>query len=84
MSLQQSNVLVLAETWIPENVEKSNEIELRNYESHLNSTGRGKGLAILYKQEYNEIKNHNEDDININKIESEDLDTAAKMDFVKN
>ena len=76
-SLQQSNVLVLAETWIPKNGTGCEQYELKNYDTHLNSTGRGKGMAVLYQPEYNQIRNHNEDNINITKIESEDLDIIA-------
>ena len=76
-SLQQSDFLVLAETWIPKNETGSEQFELTNYNTHLNSTGRGKGLAVFYKPEYNQIKNHNEENINITKIESEDLDIIA-------
>ena len=77
ISLQQSNVLVLAETWIPTNVDESEKYELKNFKTHLNSTGRGKGLAVFYQPEYKKITNHNKEDINITKIESMDLDVIA-------
>ena len=35
LSLQQSDVIVLAETWIPERDSHTNKFELDNYESHL-------------------------------------------------
>ena len=46
LSLQQSDVLVLAETWILENMRQDHKFEIKGYGTHLNSTGRGKGLAI--------------------------------------
>jgi hypothetical protein len=77
ISLQQSDVLILAETWIQEKTDMSNKFKLKNYESHLNSSGRGKGLAIFHKQEYKHINDHNVENINITKIESKDLDVIT-------
>ena len=37
LSLQQSDVIVLAETWIPERDRQTNKFELDNYESHFNN-----------------------------------------------
>lgn len=65
-SLQQSDVLALAETWIPEKTDMCNKFKLKNYMSHLNCSGRGKGLAIFHKPESNPITDHNEKDINTN------------------
>ena len=76
-SLQQSDVLVLAETWIPEKTDMCNKFKLKNHMSHLNCSGRGKGLAIFQKSESNPITDHNETDINISKIECEDIDVIA-------
>ena len=73
-SLQQSDILVLAETWIPKNSDMRRKFQLENYETHLNSSGRGKGLAIFQKQGYKQIRDHNEENINITMIELEDLD----------
>ena len=77
ISLQQSDVLILAETWIPEKTDMNNKFKLENYENHLNSSGRGKGLAIFHKQEYKHIIDHNEENINITKMESEDLNVIT-------
>ena len=49
-SLQQSDVLVLAETWISEDMRQNHSYEISGYGTHLNNTGRGKGLAIFYKK----------------------------------
>ena len=76
-SLQQSDILVLAETWIPEGKDMCNKFKLKNYETHLNCSGRGKGLAIFNKPEFKHIADHNQKDINITKIESDDLDVIA-------
>jgi exonuclease III len=69
--------LILAETWIPEKTDMSNKFQLENYEHHLNSSGRGKGLAIFHKEEYKHISDYNEENINITKIASEDLEVIT-------
>ena len=76
-NIQQSDVLVLAETWIPEKTDMCNKFKLKNHMSHLNCSGRGKGLAIFHKPESSPITDHNEKDINITKIECEDIDVIA-------
>jgi hypothetical protein len=68
---------VLAETWIPKEMEQTNEFEIEDYDVHLNSSGRGKGLAVFYKMEIEEIRDHDEDFINITMIESKELDVVA-------
>ena len=75
-SLRQSDVLVLAETWIQNTVE-SDKFELEDYEGHLNSTGRGKGLAVFYKMAVDKIIDANEEYINITKLEYPKLDVIA-------
>ena len=73
-SLQQSDVMVFAETWILENTRQDHRYKIKGYGTHLNSTGRGKGLAIFYKQGFEDINDYNEEGINITKIASQDLD----------
>ena len=43
-----SDVLIFGETWLPESVDT---VILANFKDHLNSWGRGKGLAIYYKED---------------------------------
>ena len=74
-SMQQSDLMILAETWIERNA--SAKYELQGYNSHLNSSGRGKGLAIFYKEEYEVVCDHNEENADITKIESDDIDVIA-------
>ena len=74
-SLGQSDVLVLAETWIQNTVE-GDKFELEDYDSHLNSAGRGKGLAVFYKMVV-EVIDYNEENINITKLEFAKLDVIA-------
>ena len=69
--------MILEETWIHGNAEVSSKYELKSYETHLNSSGRGRGLAVFYKEEYETISDHNEENIDITKIQSEDLDVIA-------
>ena len=77
LSLQQSNFIILAETWIPTNTSKSEQYQLKNFESHLNNSGRGKGLAIFYTQDIHHIEDDNSENISISKMTSEDLDIIS-------
>ena len=76
VSLKQSDVLVLAETWI-QNTVKGDKFELEDYETHLNNTGRGKGLALFYRMDAEKVDDYNEDKINITKIEFAKIDVIA-------
>ena len=76
VGLRQSDILVLAETWI-QNTFEVDSFELDNYEVHLNSTGRGKGLAVFYKMHVERVADHNEDNINITKLELTKMDVIA-------
>ena len=77
LNLRQSDLLVLGETWIPPNEEKCKHYKLENYEAHLNSAGRGKGLAVFYKQHFQHTVDLNEDNISMTKMESKDIDVIA-------
>ena len=74
LSLQQSDVIILAETWIPENSDDSTNFNLRNYALHLNNQGRGKGIAVFYKEEFGCAINENKEKINMTKISSKEID----------
>ena len=47
LSLQQGDVMILAEIWVQDQEDK--KFELNKFEAHLNKGGRGKGLAVYYK-----------------------------------
>jgi exonuclease III len=46
--LSKSDVICLQETWLEDNIEAS-DLEIENYQLHLNSYGKGKGIAIYFK-----------------------------------
>ena len=46
--LSFSDIICLSETWLPDDECKSH-LHISGYELHLNSCGKGKGLAIYYK-----------------------------------
>ena len=77
LSLRLSDVLVLVETWIQNDTVREKKYELDGYKTHLNSTGRGKGLAIFFKIESENIFDCNEDKINITKLEFDEFDIIA-------
>ena len=77
ISLHQSNFIILAETWIPTNTSRSEQYQLKNFESHLNNSGQGKGLAIFFTQDVHHIEDDNIENISISKVVSEDVDIIS-------
>ena len=70
-----ADVMIFAETWLEINTCSIDaELQLEHYSLNLNSTGRGKGLAVYFReskfQVTKEITNH---DHQISKLESENL-----------
>ena len=49
--LLKSDIICLQETWL-ENNTMSDDFQIENFELHLNSNGRGKGIAIYFKSRY--------------------------------
>ena len=56
---------------------QNHSYEISSYGTHLNSTGRGKGLAIFYKKGFEDITDYNEENMNISKVSTEDIDIIA-------
>ena len=76
-SLLQSTVIVLTETWLEEEQNSIDEYDLTDYQSSLNSIGRGRGIASYYKNDYKHATNINIEGISFTKLESEKLDVIA-------
>ena len=76
-SLQQSKIMILGETWIPRDLELTKEYELEGFNSHMNNSGRGRGLTMFQKEECNDITDHNAENINVTNIESTELNIIA-------
>jgi exonuclease III len=72
--LLKSDIICLQETWL-EDGEQYEDLNIPNYELHLNSNGKGKGLAIYFKKD---ILRHEadikEENIQISKFTSSDMD----------
>ena len=72
--LLKSDIICLQETWLDENRPRE-DLEIETYELHLNSNGKGKGIAIYFKKDLLkhelDIKHQN---IQISKFTSSDLD----------
>ena len=49
-SLLKSDMIFLSETWL-ENDEITQDLQIPHYKVHLNSKGKGKGIAIYFKKE---------------------------------
>ena len=76
-SLLKSDIICLNETWLEED-EITEELKITKYDLHLNSKGKGKGIAIYYKSGIFEhdfdIK---EDDMQLSKFVANDLEVIA-------
>ena len=49
--LSYADMIIFAETWLDQTIEETDDnLQLQNYKLHLNSNGRGKGLAVYYKE----------------------------------
>ena len=77
VSLLQSDIMILGETWISNDLEHTTDFQLEKFDSHFNNSGRGKGLAVFSKLGRMKITDHNEENINISKIEGADLNIIA-------
>ena len=73
--LQFGDAAILSETWLDREVsEEDLSLQLNGYKLHLNSYGRGKGLAIYYKENiFQPIKDCQREFLQITVIRSEDL-----------
>ena len=75
--LLKSDMICLQETWLEDDIVVK-DMEIADYDLHLNSNGRGKGLAIYYKKE---ILKHEtdvkEENMQISKFKSSDLDVIV-------
>jgi exonuclease III len=72
--LLKSNIICLQETWLEDDTNMK-DLEIPSYELHLNSNGKGKGLAIYFKKDMLrhkvDIKQQN---IQISKFTSTEID----------
>ena len=48
--LLKSDIICLQETWLKDD-ETREDLEIENYDLHLNSNGKGKGIAIYFKKD---------------------------------
>ena len=69
--------MILGETWIPQDTQQKGFYELDGFNSHMNNSGRGRGLAVFQKQKGTKITDHNEENINITKIEAGEIFVIA-------
>ena len=73
----KSDVICLQETWLEDDT-SIDDLKISNYELHLNSNGKGKGLAIYYKksnlQHEIDIK---EDNMQLSKFTSSTIDIVV-------
>ena len=76
-SLIKSDIICLSETWL-ENDDDTEDLKIPHYEVHLNSKGKGKGIAIYFKKEiFKHVSDIKEDHMQLTKLTSPDLDIIA-------
>ena len=59
------------------NTLEAENYQLKEFEGHLNNSGRGKGLAIFYKQGIQHIQDQNGENIDLSTVVTADLDIIA-------
>ena len=67
-----ADVLIFSETWLEENV-PTNELYLNGYQLHLNSRGRGKGIATYFNNKFVMLDDVCDEHLQITTLESENL-----------
>ena len=72
-SLLKSDIIVLTETWLEEN-DRKDDYQLPGYRSNFNSSGRGRGIASYFKDEFKHVVNIKKEGFSLTKLESEKLD----------
>ena len=71
-----SDVIILTETWL-EQKQMEQDYVLENFNMNLNSQGRGKGMAIYFKNQFQHVKNVNGEGFTISMLSSEKLDVIG-------
>ena len=85
--LSQSKVICLQETWL--NVEEMGQFRIEGFSTHLNSIGRGKGIATYFRSEFKWVRDVKRDKYQMTKITSDTSDiiniyrseSASTLDF---
>ena len=75
-SLLMSDIIILTETWLEEE-EDIAKYSMAEYETDLNSRGRGRGIASFYKKKFNHVKNVNCEGFSLSKVESKNMDVIG-------
>ena len=75
--LMNSDLLCLQETWL-EDDSITEDLEIKNYKLHLNSSGRGKGIATYFKEsKFKHKYDIKEQHMQLSKFSSIDLDVVV-------
>ena len=76
-AILKSDIICLSETWLENDIVTDN-LKIPHYEVHLNSKGKGKGIAIYFKKEiFKHSFDIKEDHMQLTKLTSPDLDIIA-------
>ena len=74
--LMKSDMICLQETWLE--AEDKTDYDVNGYELHLNSQGRGKGLAIYFKEGlFEHVKDVKKPNLQISKMSAEQIDVIV-------
>ena len=72
-SMLQSDLMILTETWLDEEQDKSC-YNIVDYTANFNNGGRGKGIASFFKRKFTHVKDIKMHGISVTMTKSKDLD----------
>ena len=77
--LKIADMVILSETWLQTNTSPDDpSLQLEGFCLHLNSGGRGKGLAIYYKEDmFTPTQDIQEDNLSVSLIQGQDLSVVG-------
>ena len=75
--IRKSDIICLSETWLQNQSTNLNTFILEGYNNHFNNSGRGKGLAVYFKNNFSVTGVYTREMLQITKVSSGDLDIIA-------
>ena len=72
--ISYADIIIFAETWLTqETCESDDSLKLENYKLHLNSVGKGKGLAVYYNERTSSVISQSTEPLHqISKLDAKD------------
>ena len=74
VAAMKPDVICIQETWLQPGVHQAAEFQLQEYDLHLVSSGKGKGIATFFSKEFSVCKSIHQSDLQMTKVCSKALD----------